>query len=131
MLKITENRTSKKQINWTDANPIKYRPVTDERTLIQLKQYGSKQCRQLGEEDMITWTGKGFTVCNSVSQTFFFMVESLKIIFYFPRKPYLWKRWKPENKRQLVARGGYSSFNSCRTKIPAIFQGLFGIFRSI
>jgi hypothetical protein len=35
-------------------------------------------------------------------------------------------------KRQLVARGGYySSLANCRTIIPAIFCGIFKIFRSI
>jgi hypothetical protein len=35
-------------------NPIKCRPVTDERTLMQFEQYGSKHCRQPGEKGMIT-----------------------------------------------------------------------------
>jgi len=51
---------------------MKYRPVTDERTLIRFKHYGSKHCLQLGEDDMVTWIGKGFAVCISVSQTFFY-----------------------------------------------------------
>jgi hypothetical protein len=34
-------------------------------------------------------------------------------------------------KRQLVAHEDYSSIANCRTKIPAIFRGIFGIFRGI
>jgi hypothetical protein len=60
-----------------------------------------------------------------------FVEESLKIIFRIPRKPYLWKRWQLENKMQFVACGGYSSITNRRTKFPAIFQGIFGIIRSI
>ena len=45
-----------------------------------------------------------------------FMEESLKIIFHTPRKPYLWKRRQPENKRQLVARGGYSTIANLPNK---------------
>jgi hypothetical protein len=70
--------------------PIKYRPVTNERTLMQFKQYGSKQCRQLGEEDKITWTGKGLTLCTSVSQTFIY--EGIpKNNFLYPEETELMK----------------------------------------
>jgi hypothetical protein len=69
---------------------IKYRPVTDEITLIQFKQSGSKQCRQLGEENMITRTGKGFTICTSVSQTFFYGGIP-KNIFLYPEETLLMK----------------------------------------
>jgi hypothetical protein len=31
----------------------------------------------------------------------------------------------------LVAHGDYSSIANCRAKIPAIFRGIFGIFRGI
>ena len=32
---------------------------------------------------------------------------------------------------QLVAHGNYSSVANCRTKLPAIFRGIFGILHSM
>jgi hypothetical protein len=34
-------------------------------------------------------------------------------------------------KRQLVGHGDYSSIANCRTKIIAVFRGIFGIVRGI
>jgi hypothetical protein len=36
-----------------------------------------------------------------------------------------------KTKKQLVAHGDYSCSANCRTKISAIFRGIFGIFRAI
>jgi len=47
-----------------------------------------------------------------------------------PRKPTYGNVYRPEANRRLVAHGYCYSIANDRTKIPAIFRWLFGIFRS-
>ena len=53
----------------------------------------------------------------------FFRGGTPKIIGHIPRNPCLWK--------ELLAHGGYSNISNCRTRIIAIFRGIFIIFCGI
>jgi hypothetical protein len=55
------------------------------------------------------------------------MEQLCKEILRIPWSPCLWKFLQARKQMQLVGRGDKSSITNCHTKIPAIFQGVFGI----
>jgi hypothetical protein len=63
----------------------------------------------------------------SVFASVYFMEELLKQVLLSCLNSYLWKRAGQKRKRQLVPYRNYHSIANCRTKIPAIFRGIFGV----
>jgi len=58
------------------------------------------------------------------------MEEPLKQFLLSCVNSYLWKSAGQKGKRQLVPYRNYHSIANCRTKIPAIFRRIFGVFLS-